>query len=47
VTIALRWRSLVARHRRAARRHGHRRIRVTLGDIGVNAILVIGAISDD
>jgi hypothetical protein len=50
VTVALRWRCrrFVAQHRCAAWRWNHHcRIGVTLGDIGVNAILVIGGISGD
>jgi len=47
VTIALRWRSrsLLAQHCCAARRHDHRRIRVTVGYIGVNADVAAGRLA--
>jgi hypothetical protein len=38
---------MVAQYRRAARRNDHRRVRMTVGDVGVNAILVIGAIAGE
>ena len=39
--------SRFARHRRAARRHNYRRFRMTVGDCGVNAILIVGSVSGE
>src|SRR3954449_6179731 len=49
MAVALRWRgvSRCAWHRRGPRRHDHRRLRVTVGNRGVNTVLIVGPIAGE
>ena len=49
VAVALGRRGLgrVARHRGRARRHDDGRVRVALGDAGVNTVLIVGAVAGE